>query len=356
MRIRSAIANMGTYKPPLEGRNPKEYLLMDFNESPEPPPPSVRKALQEYLLEGDLHVYPHYGSFCEELSKYVGVSAEQLLLTNGSDQGIDVVLRCLLEPGTNLVMAMPGFTMFKQTVGTIGADFIEVPYPADFVFPYEKIRQAVNDQTRIIVVINPNNPTGTSAPLEQVEALLREFPDCAVLVDEAYYEFTGKTCLSLLGKYSNLVVIRTFSKAFAIPALRLGYVVAREDFINELLKIRGPYDVNMAAIVAARALLQDRKPWQELVSHLMDEVKPNLENFLREQGVKFYPGEANFMLVDPKGGAAAAVNYLKEQGFLVRAMRPPLDHCFRMSLRIAKDTQKFMEIFKLYQESNNQHI
>ena len=96
MRIRSAIANIGTYKPPLEGRNPKEYLLMDFNESPEPPPPSVRRALQE--------------CFCEELGQYVGVSAEQLLLTNGSDQGIDVVLRCLLEPGTNLVMAMPGFT------------------------------------------------------------------------------------------------------------------------------------------------------------------------------------------------------------------------------------------------------
>ena len=222
MRIRSAISNLGTYKPPLEGRNPKEYLLMDFNESPEPPPLSVRKALQDYLVQGDLHVYPQYGNFCEELGEYVGVPPEQLLLTNGSDQGIDVVLRCLLEPGTNLVMAMPGFTMFKQTVGTIGADFIEVPYPEDFVYPYEQIRQAVNALTRIIVVINPNNPTGTSAPLEQVEALLQEFPDCAVLVDEAYYEFTGKTCLSLLEKYNNLVVIRTFSKAFAIPALRLG--------------------------------------------------------------------------------------------------------------------------------------
>ena len=341
MRIRSAIANIGTYKPPLEGRNPKEYLLMDFNESPEPPPPSVRRALQEYLVEGDLHVYPHYGSFCEELGQYVGVSAEQLLLTNGSDQGIDVVLRCLLEPGTNLVMAMPGFTMFKQIVGTIGADFIEVPYPEDLVFPYEKVRQAVNAQTRIIVVINPNNPTGTSAPLRHVEALLREFPECAVLVDEAYYEFTGKTCLSLLKRYSNLVVIRTFSKAFAIPSLRLGYVVAQEEFINELLKIRGPYDVNMAAVVAAQALLADQEPWQELVNHLMQEVKPQLENFLWEQGVKFYSGEANFLMVEHKAGAPAAVNYLKEQGILVRAMRPPLENCFRMSLRRMADMERF---------------
>ena len=346
MRIRSAIANMGTYKPPLEGRNPKEYLVMDFNESPEPPPLSVRKALQEYLLEGDLHVYPHYGSFCEELGQYVGVSAEQLLLTNGSDQGIDVVLRCLLDPGTNLVMAMPGFTMFKQIVGTIGADFIEVPYPEDLVFPYEKVRQAVSAGTRIIVVINPNNPTGTSAPLEQVEALLREFPECAVLVDEAYYEFTGQTCLHLLKKYPNLVVLRTFSKAFAIPALRLGYVIAREAFINELLKIRGPYDVNMAALVAARALLQDRKPWQELVQHLMGEAKPALEHFLKEHGVRFYPGEANFLLVEPKGGAALAVSYLKEKGILVRPMRPPLEQCFRMSLRRMEEMERFFQAWQ----------
>ena len=349
MRIRSAIANMGIYKPPLEGRNPKEYLLMDFNESPEPPPPSVGRALQDYLVEGNLHVYPHYGSFCEELGQYVGVSADQLLLTNGSDQGIDVVLRCLLEPDTNLVMAMPGFTMFQQTVDTIGADFIEVPYPADFAFPYEKVRQAVNPHTRVIVVINPNNPTGTSAPLEQVEALLKEFPDCAVLVDEAYYEFTGQTCLHLLNQYPNLVVLRTFSKAFAIPALRLGYVVAKEEFINELLKIRGPYDVNMAAIVAARALLQDPQPWKELVRHLMKEVKPTLENFFQENEIKFYPGEANFLLVEPKGGATEAVNYLKGQGVLVRAMRPPLENCFRMSLRRMYEMERFFSSFKDFQ-------
>jgi len=176
--------------------------------------------------------------------------------------------------------------------------------------------------------------------------LLKEFPDCAVLVDEAYYEFTGKTCLSLLKKYSNLVVIRTFSKAFAIPSLRLGYVVAREEFINELLKIRGPYDVNMAALVAAQALLADQKPWQELVNHLMQEVKPQLESFLREQGVRFYPAEANFLLVEPKGGAPAAVNYLKEQGILVRAMRPPLENCFRMSLRRMVDMERFFGSFQ----------
>ena len=319
---------------------------MDFNESPEPPPPSVGRALQNYLVEGNLHVYPHYGSFCEELGQYVGVSEEQLLLTNGSDQGIDVILRSMLDPGTNLVMAMPGFTMFKQTVDTIGADFIEVPYPADFAFPYEKVRQAVNPHTRVIVVINPNNPTGTSAPLEQVEALLKEFPDCAVLVDEAYYEFTGQTCLHLLTQYPNLVVIRTFSKAFAIPALRLGYVIAREEFINELLKIRGPYDVNMAALVAARALLQNPQPWQEFVRHLMEEVKPTLENFFRENEIKFYPGEANFMLVEPEGGTGVAVNYLKDQGILVRPMRPPLEKCFRMNLLKMGEIEKFISVFQ----------
>ena len=172
--------------------------------------------------------------------------------------------------------------------------------------------------------------------------------ELAVLVDEAYYEFTGQTCLHLLNQYPNLAVLRTFSKAFAIPALRLGYVIAPEEFINELLKIRGPYDVNMVALVAARALLQDRKPWQELVQHLMGEAKPALEQFLNEHGVKFYPGEANFLLVEPKGGAAPAVSYLKEQGILVRPMRPPLESCFRMSLRKMKDMQHFFKVFSSY--------
>ena len=124
--------------------------------------------------------------------------------------------------------------------------------------------------------------------------------------------------------------------------------MAREEFINELLKIRGPYDVNMAAVVAAQALLSDQAPWQEMVNHLMQEVKPQLESFLREQGVKFYLAEANFLLVEPKGGAAPAVSYLKEQGILVRPMRPPLENCFRMSLRRIEDMERFFESFQRY--------
>ena len=147
-------------------------------------------------------------------------------------------------------------------------------------------------------------------------------------------------------------MIRTYSKAFAIPALRLGYVIAREEFINELFKIRGPYDVNMAALVAARALLQDSQSWQELVSHLMGESKPALEQFLKERGVRFYQAEANFLLVEPKGGATAAVRYLKEQGILVRPMRPPLEHCFRMSLRRMNEMERFLEVFTIYRNSS----
>ena len=104
----------------------------------------------------------------------------------------------------------------------------------------------------------------------------------------------------------------------------------------------------MAAVVAAQALLADQEPWQELVQHLMQEVKPQLESFLREQGVKFYPGEANFLLLEPKGGAPAAVNYLKEHGILVRAMRPPLENCFRLNLRRRSETEEFFGVLKSY--------
>jgi histidinol-phosphate aminotransferase len=348
MRIRPAIAQLGTYKPPLEGRNPRQYSLMDFNESPTPPAPHVTQALQAYFARGELHIYPQYGDFCEVLSAYAAVPASQLMITNGSDQGIDVILRCLLDREDNIVMAMPGFTMFRQVAGTIGCEFRGVPYSADLQFPEAGVRAAIDEQTRAVVVINPNNPTGTSATAEQVEALLRDYPNTAIVVDEAYFEFTGKTSASLIAQYPNLMIIRTFSKAFAIPSLRLGYVIAREEVIQELLKIRGPYDVNMAAIVAARAQLENPEEWQRVVRHLMDEVKPALERYFQENGVKFYPGEANYLLVEPAGGASPAVEFLKEKGILVRPMRPPIDHLFRMNLRQMEDTQRFMEVFAGY--------
>lgn len=347
MKIRNTIVSLGKYTPPLEGRNPDDYLLMDFNESPLPPPKHVIERLTDFINSKRLQVYPSYGDFLELLGKYTGYPAESLIVTNGSDQAIDITLRCLLEPEDEMVMAKPGFAMFFQVAGTIGCRVITPKYNEDLSFPLEEVKKSVTTKTRLIVVINPNNPTGTSATLGQIEDLLRSFPDVGILVDEAYFEFTEKTCASLLNTYPNLIILRTFSKAFAIPSLRLGYVIAKPDFIQHLYKIRGPYDVNMIAIIAAKAQLEQPEPLKEMIFHIMKKSKPVLEQFFYENGIKFFNGDANFMLVAPDN-VIEVIEFLKQNGILVRPMHPPIAHTFRMSAGTLEQTQKFIKVYKKF--------
>ena len=347
MKIREAILKMGTYKPPLEGRNPKEHLLMDFNESPYPPPDYVQDQLIDFIRDNRLNVYPSYGDFLELLGRHVGVSPDSLIITNGSDQALEICLRCFLDPGDEMVLAKPGFGMFFQIAGTLGAKVISPLYRKDMAFPFEEIKVAVSSKTRLIVLINPNNPTGTPIALQAIEDLLSTFPEQPILVDEAYFEFTQHTALPLLASYSNLIITRTFSKAFAIPSLRLGYAIGRPDFIQHLYKIRGPYDVNMVALVAARAQLERPQIWQERIRHIMEESKPTLERFFDESGVTYFKGAAHFMLVQPKN-VQETLEFLKTNGILVRPMSSPIEHTFRVSVGTLEQTQYFILVYKKY--------
>ncbi len=347
MKIRQPILQLGTYSPPLEGRDPNDYLLMDFNESPLPPPPHVIEALVTFIQSNRLQAYPSYGDFLEKLGEYTQMPPDHLILTNGSDQAIDIILRALLGEGDQMILAKPGFSMFFQVAGTLGAECISPQYRADMSFPFEEIMEAFTPQTRLIVIITPNNPTGTSASLEQIRTILQTHEDTAVLVDEAYFEFTGQTCTPLIKEHPNLIVIRTFSKAFAIPSLRLGYAIAQPSFIEHLYKIRGPYDVNMISLIAGLAQLEQPEPWQKIVREIVTEAKPTLEQFFQENGVKFYKGDANFMLVVPDD-VHAAIDFLKQNKVLVRPMRPPIEHMFRLSVGTMPGTKRFMEVYAKY--------
>ena len=165
IKVRDAISRMSFYNPPIENRNPEEHLLMDFNESPLPPPPKLIAKIAAFLSKR-IHYYPIYGDLLERLGEYAKVPTENLLLTNGSDQAIDVILRCLLESGEEVAMVQPGFVMFQQVAGTLGCPVIGPQFLEDFDFPHEELKESVNRRTRLIVVINPNNPTGSSVSLK----------------------------------------------------------------------------------------------------------------------------------------------------------------------------------------------
>lgn len=348
MKVRGAIERMAAYNPPIEGRVERDYLLLDFSESTQPPPPHVAEALKAYVDSGRLRMYPAYGRFQEKLAAYAGVQPDQAILTNGSDSAIQLITHALLAEGDEMVMARPGFFVTEACARSIGATVVAPNYrESDMAFPLEEVLAAVTPRTRLIVVVTPNNPTGTTASLEQIETLLRTHPDVPVMVDEAYHEFSGTTAVPLLAHHDNLVIVRTFSKAFALAGLRLGYALSNAAFIAELNKVRIPYDVNSLAVVAAEAQLDRPEGWRAYVAEVMERAKPMTERFLREHGVFFYPSQANFLLVRPDDVHAAA-DWLKAHDILVRPQRPPVADCFRMSIGTVAEMRRFMEVWARY--------
>ncbi len=348
MKVREAISRMGFYDPPLEERG-NGQLLLDFNESTLPPPRGVIATLVRYLEEAGTHQYPSYAPLIGKLSRYAGVDEEQIILTNGSDQAIDVILRALLEPGDEMIFARPGFAMFPQVADTLGVRLVSPSYREDMSFPYEEILAAVTPKTRLIALIDPNNPTGTAIGSERIGDIVQRFPDIPVLVDEAYFEFTDHTSVNLLGDHSNLVIIRTFSKFFAMAGLRLGYALSNGGFIRELYKIRGPYDPNAMAVKGAEAALDHLPELRKYGEEVMTRAKPMVESFFDERGVSYFPGAANFMLVRPDD-VGAVVEFLRSRGILVRPQSGMIADTFRLSIGTVADMTRFIKEYAAYLE------
>lgn len=351
VKIRESVERMERYNPPLEMRGERDYLLLDFNESTQPPPLEMRQMLSEYILSAPVNVYPSYSSLTEKISHYTGVQEDQILLTNGSDQAIEVIMRSLVDPGDEVVFPVPGFAMFRQAALIQGARLVSPVFKDDMSFPFQEICDSISPKTKVVVLINPNNPTGSTVSQTQIETLMDRFPQIMFLVDEAYYEYTGSTAVPLLDRYSNLVIIRTFSKAFAMAGLRLGYALGSLAFVESMKKVRGPYDVNILAVKAAEWMLANLKPIKSYISEVMTEAKPLVEAFFRSEGVRFFPSAANFMLVHPDDPREAYL-YLKDQNILVRPQKAPIDHTFRLSVGTVENMKQFIQKYKDYLEIN----
>lgn len=347
--IKERIRKMSHYKPPLEDRASKDYLLLDFNERTIEPGPKVKEALKKFIDSGRLQVYPEYGDLEAKIAEYAGVKSFQTMVTNGADQGIDIICRAHLDPGDKVIIPFPSFAMYYQSAGIQGAEISEPAYGVeDGLFPLEGVLNLLEDErVKLIIICNPNNPLGVLTPVEEVEKILRKAreKDIAVLHDEACFEFCGVTAKDLINEYDNLYIVRTFAKAFGLPSLRVGYVLSRKENIQELLKIRGPYDVNMFAKTAIVSALEDPKYVKDYIKEVMGKSKPKLEEFLREKGIFFYPSVANFLLLrvsNPQG----LIESLKSKGILVRPKPAPDGKtALRVTIGTLKDTEQFIKAF-----------
>jgi len=340
------IKEMKSYNPPLSGRRAFSGILLDFNERTLPPSSKVQKAVQELLKTNKLQVYPEYGDLERKLAQYVGVNTEQIMITNGSDQGIDLLFRTFTDVGDTVIIPTPSFAMFYQSAQIVGNKILRPLYAkADLSFPKDVLLRMINKSVKLIVICNPNNPTGTLVSIDDIEKIAQRASNAIILVDEAYFEFSQVTAVPLIKKYPNIVVTRTLSKAFGLSSLRAGYVVASKSYINELLKVRGPYDVNMIAYIAALAAIDDFKGMQEYVSEIMTQAKPMVEEFFTQNNITFYPSSGNFLLFRPK--AEEAEKILKENGILVRPQnKTNIENTLRLSIGTVDQMKRFIKVYK----------
>jgi len=337
---RPAVLRMAPYSPPTAGRQGK--LRLDFNENTLGCSPRVIEFLRERLSPEALAVYPEYGEARRELAGFFGVAPEELLLTNGTDEAIQLLINTYVDAGEDVCLLRPSYAMYRFYAELAGARLREIPYrPDTLAFPLDELLAALSAQTRAVLIANPNNPTGSGVELEGVVRILEKAPGAAVLIDEAYYEFSGVTALGLLARYPNLFVSRTFSKVYGLAALRLGCLFSQRANIQHLSKAQSPYSVNAVAALAAQAAVRDPEYVRSYVAEALT-ARDLLCRELERLGIPYYPSRANFVLLRAGERALAVRDRLREAGVLVRDRSYELPGCVRVTVGTREQVRRFV--------------
>lgn len=335
LRPRPEVATMTPYHPPTEGR--RGLLRLDFNENSVGCSPRVLEAVRDVTVE-EVATYPEYASILKGVARALNLRPEQVLVTNGIDDAIRTIYWTYLNAGDTLLLPSPTFALFDVAAQVAGARIERVSYrPGTLAFPLEEVlsRLEQNPAPRLLVIVNPNNPTGTAVERADVERLVRAAA-CAgtlVLLDEAYHEFAGLDLLDLVASHDNLLVLRTFSKAYGLAGLRVGVVAGPARAIADIRKVLSPYGVNTLAVRALAAALEDSGHVRRYVQQVL-RGRVVLQNGLDGLGIEWKPSRANFLLARFGAEAARVHEALRDEGVLVRdRSRDPLTRgCLRLGV------------------------
>jgi histidinol-phosphate aminotransferase len=323
------VCDLVAYEPgkPIEetarelGLDPEEIIKLASNENPLGPSPRAQEAMRDEIPKA--HLYPDGGGYKlrTALAEKHGVELGNVVLGNGSNEIIELLCHSFLKPGVALIAAEHAFVVYKLMATLFGADYKEVPDPG-FVHDLEGMADAITPETRLVFIANPNNPTGTLVGQEEIDRFVERLPDHVVAVfDEAYFEFLpdAPDAIKHVKAGKNVVVMRTFSKAQGLSALRIGYGLAPASIAGLLNRARQPFNANAIAQAAALASMQD----EEHIAATVENNRIGLEFFqsaFAGRGWEFVPSVANFVLVNVGDGDRVFAGLLKK-GVIVRAMR-----------------------------------
>ncbi|MBT2598466.1 MULTISPECIES: histidinol-phosphate transaminase [unclassified Oceanobacillus] len=331
-----------------------DYIVkLASNENPYGYSKQVSEALKAENF--DFHIYPdgYTSDLRTALTRKLNIDETEIIFGSGSEEIIQLLCRSFIVPGSNVVMATPTFPQYKHYSLIEGAEIKEIPTDEEGYHQLDKMLATIDDHTAIVWLCTPNNPTGAAFSKDAFTSFLDQCPkEVLVVLDEAYYEYLQPdkelNALQLRNTYSNVIVLRTFSKAYGLAGLRIGYGIANASIIETLDKVRGPFNTNAVAQKAASYALEDQK----FIQHTNQENYKNLiefQRFLEKLGWGYYDSEANFLLVKTPTSGGKVYEYLIRFGFIVRPGELlGIPKTIRVTIGKEKDMKKLQKVLEQF--------
>lgn len=284
-----------------------------------------------------INEYPDtsYIKLRKSISKNYNIDDDQISITNGADEGLDIISKIFIDKNSDTIISTPTYSFYSIITKIMGGNIISIPRKDNFVDDIENIIKTPKRKNNIIFLCSPNNPTGNSIERKNVIRLLTE-TNSVIVVDEAYSEFSGKTLIDLTNEYDNLIILKTFSKAFSLAGARIGYIVASKIMINILNKVRPPNSLSVISLALADIAINDSEKVKKNIKFIINErerCKKFIENI---PGINVFPSEANFLLIKfNKIKSEIVYNLLLKEGLIVRNVNhiQSLENCIRFSIR-----------------------
>jgi histidinol-phosphate aminotransferase len=354
----SPLRYVSTIKPYVPGKPIKELerelgikdsIKLASNENPLGPSQKALKALRDFIHNGsELSRYPEGEGYYlkSAISEKLGVGTDEIILGNGSNELIDIAAKTYIGVGDEAVMATPSFVVYSMAARSVGATPIEIPL-TDYRHDLAAIADAITEKTKIVFVANPNNPTGTVNKKNEFEKFMEKVPDgILIVVDEAYYEYVRDPEYPDTLKYfrdgRDILILRTFSKAYGLAGLRIGYGIAKKDIVSEMNKVREPFNTNTLAQVAALRALDDKEHIKK--SKETNELgKGFLYKELDSLGITYVPTEANFIYMPLHVESKIIYDALLRMGVIVRPVGP---REIRVTIGLPEENKRFIEALK----------
>lgn len=351
MKIQPVYAELHRVKP-MQGRAP--YLRLDMNENPTGLPQEFFDEVMKTITPAMLATYPEPEKLTELLADYLKVDPEQLLITDGSDEAIKLIFEVFGGPGQKLVSVWPTFAMYMVYGKMRQMVHVEVPYREDFTVDVRDLLNAIDEDTAIVSLLNPNNPIGSVYTEEEVRAVIEKAGRCGalVIIDEAYYYFYDRTFIELCKQADNVVLIRTFSKLCSIAGLRIGYAVGHPELIRLLYNAKPTFSINTVGLRFAEEIIR-RPALIDRLIRIEREGREYIISCLEEAGIPYYAKNGNYVFIYCGESMKQMVDELQRLGVLVKYYEndPLLGRYIRISTGGKESMERFWNAFQRARES-----